>query len=320
MLGLRGLKLMETTVDEGKKKKKWHTLNKGKGLFLHLVPRDINEFNFVCCREIMQLLVDFKQVSQTPVGLPPKRTHDYKIVLKEGTSPISTRPYRYPQYQKAKIEKIVTELLKAGVIRPNSSPFSSSVLLVRKQDGSWRLCVDYRDLNQETMKDKFFIPVIDELLYELNGVVVFSKLDLRSSYHQIRLVLEDVPNMAFRTHEGHYEILVMPFGLTNAPSTFQGLMNTIFKPFLRRFILVFFDDILVYSSSMDEHVGHLKQVLETLAHYNLYTKRFKCLFGVAEVDYLGHIVTSDGVKLTLRRWQQRWSGQCPKTLSPCRDS
>lgn len=246
---------------------------------------------------IDQLLGQYSDIFFEPKGLPPHRSHDHKIHLTENTPPIHIRPYRYRTLQKDAIELIIREMLESGVIRDSQSPFSSPIILVKKKDGSWRMCVDYRELNRHTVKDKFSIPVVEELMDELHGSAIFSKLDLRSGYWQIRMRPEDVPKTAFRTHEGHYEFLVMPFGLTNAPSTFQSLMNSVFKPYLRKFIMVFFDDILVYSSDLKTHLQHLQVTLNILRQHQLYARMSKCIFGSKEVEYLGHIISEQGVSI-----------------------
>ncbi|KAH0716239.1 hypothetical protein KY285_007584 [Solanum tuberosum] len=257
---------------------------------------------------LQAILESFADVFQRPQGLPPSRAHDHAIHLVPGTEPVNVRPYRYPYFQKQVMEEMVTEMLREGVIRASTSPFSSPVLLVREKDGTWRFCVDYRGLNAVTIRDGFPIPTVDEFFDELHGAMYFSKLDLLAGYHQIRVRPEDVEKTSFRTHEGHYEFLVMPFGLSNTPSTFQATMNEVFRMYLRRFVLVFFDDILIYSPTWEEHLLHLQTVLDLLRQHQLVAKRSKCQFGQTTVDYLGHVISKQGLSVdpikisAIREW------------------
>ena len=229
--------------------------------------------------ELNAILEQFPAVFKDQIQLPPERFQVNHIKLFPNQGTINVRPYRYPHHQKEEIEKQVTELLQVGVIRPSMSVFSSPVILVKKKDKSWRMCVDYRALNKATVPDKYLIPIVDELLVELYGSNVFSKIDLKSGYHQIRVHEDDIPKTAFRTHNGLYEYLVMPFGLMNAPATFQATMNDIFRPFLRKFVLVLFYDILIYSKNIQEHQKHLSHVLLILRENCCIANQAKCKFG-----------------------------------------
>ncbi|XP_041016309.1 uncharacterized protein LOC121258846 [Juglans microcarpa x Juglans regia] len=300
--GLRGSTLMEEEAFNRA------TTLENKGVLLQLIEQvSPTQTPTIVPKPTQNLLDLFPDIFSLPFGVPPTRSHDHNIALQPGTQSIFVRPSRYPYFRKDEIEKIIQELLQSGVIRPSQSPYSSPVLLVRKANGTWRLCVDYRALNHVTMKDKYPIPVVEELMDELQGAKVFSKLDLRSGYHQIRVKPEDIPKTAFCTHEGHYEFLVMPFGLTNAPSTFQTLMNQVFKPHLWKFILI-------YSRDEEAHLHHLKLTFAILRDNQLYAKLNKCDFGCPEIVNLGHLISGQGVQADPEKIKAMLSWPPPKSL------
>ncbi|KAL0551924.1 hypothetical protein IC582_011017 [Cucumis melo] len=228
-------------------------------------------------------------------GLPPHREVEFAIELEPGTVPISRAPYRMAPAELKELKVQLQELLDKGFIRPSVSPWGAPVLFVKKKDGSMRLCIDYRELNKVTVKNRYPLPRIDDLFDKLQGATVFSKIDLRSGYHQLRIKDEDVPKTAFRSRYGHYEFIVMSFGLMNAPAVFMDLMNRVFREFLDTFVIVFIDDILIYSKTEAEHEEHLRMVLQTLRDNKL--KFSKCEFWLKQVSFLGHVVSKAGVSV-----------------------
>jgi len=189
---------------------------------------------------------------------------------------------------------------------------------VKKKDGSMRLCVDYRQLNRVTIKNKYPLPRIDDLMDQLQGAQIFSKIDLRSGYHQIRVTEEDIPKTAFRTCYGHYEYTVMSFGLTNAPAVFMDYMNRVFRSFLDKFVVVFIDDILIYSKSEEEHEEHLRVVLQILKERKLYAKLSKCEFWKKEVKFLGHVVSQGGISVDPSKVEAVMEWERPTTVTEIR--
>lgn len=235
-------------------------------------------------------------VFSEPSGLPPHRTADHRIEIIPGNTPPSRTPYRLSQPELAELRKQLIKLLEQGWIRPSISPFGAPILFVKKKNGDLRMCVDYRALNKITIKNKYPLPNISELLDRLTGAQYFTSLDLRSGYHQLRIAEQDIFKTAFNTRYGHYEYTVMPFGLTNAPASFQALMNDIFRPYLDKFVIVYLDDILIYSATWEKHMQHLDTVLSTLSRHQLHCAVEKCKFAQTEIDYLGYLVSSNGIK------------------------
>ncbi len=271
-------------------------------------------------RLLDSLLNEFLDVfpKELPHGLPPKRNIDHHIDLIPGTSPVSIPPYRLSRSEEDEIASQLKEYLSMGHIRQSKSPWGAPVLLVKKKDGTWRMCVNYRRLNKVTIKNSYPLPRADDLIDRLHGAQYFSKIDLRTGYHQIRIAEDDVPKTAFRTRYGHYEFLVMPFGLTNAPATFQQEMNDMFRDQLGQFIIVFLDDILIYSRTLDEHCQHVRFALQTLRKHNFYAKISKCEFFKKSITYLGHLITERGVQIDPSRTEKVKLWPIPRTVRELR--
>jgi hypothetical protein len=266
------------------------------------------------CAKVNQL--DASQGSEVPVvnefsdvfpeelpGMPPDRDIEFVIELKPGTTPIYKTPYRMATPELVELKEHVKELLEKGFIYPSSSPWGAPVIFIPKKDGTQRLCMDYHALNEVTVKNKYPLPRIDDLFDQLRGACVFSKIDLRSGYHQLKIRECDIPKIAFVSRCGMYEYTVMSFGLTNAPAYFMYLMNKVFMEYLDKFVVVFIDDILVYSRSEEEHEQHLHLALQKLQENRLYAKLSKCEFCMKQVAFLGHIISKGGISVDLGKVQ-----------------
>ncbi|GKD11766.1 putative reverse transcriptase domain-containing protein [Tanacetum coccineum] len=228
-------------------------------------------------------------------GLPPVRQVEFQIDLIPGPAPVARAPYRLTPSDMQELSNQLQELADRGFIRPSTSPWGAPVLFVKKKDGYFIMCIDYRELNKLIVKNRYPLPRIDDLFDQLQGSSVYSKIDLRSGYHQLRVRNEDIPKTAFRTRYGHYEFQVMPFGLTNAPAIFMDLMNRVCKPYLDKFVIVFIDDIFIYYRNKEEHADHLRIILELLRKEKLYAKFSKCDFWISIVQFLRHLIDSQGL-------------------------
>ena len=246
--------------------------------------------------------------------LPPQRIVDSNIELHPGTSPISMTSHRMVPVKLQELKVQLQDLLDKWFIRPSTSPWGAPVLFAKKKDKTLRLCIDYQQLNRVTIKNRYPLPRIDVLFDQFRGAQVYSKIDLRTGYHQLRVRETDIPKTAFRTRYGHFEFTVMPFGLTNAPAAFMDLMHRVFPPYLDQFAIVFMDDILIYSQLEWEHKYHLRIVLQLLRDHQLYAKFNKCEFWLTEVRFLGHVVSQSGVLVDPEKVEAVTSWDKPKSV------
>nr|GFC68668.1 putative reverse transcriptase domain-containing protein [Tanacetum cinerariifolium] len=239
---------------------------KGFPVFLaHIITKEVEDKSKKKRLEDVPIVRNFPEVfPEDLLGLPQTRPVEFQIDLVHGAAPVARAPYQLAPSEMKELAEQLKELYDKGFIKPSSSPWGAPVLFVKKKDGSFRMCIDYRELNKLTVKNRYPLPRIDDLFDQLQGSSVYSKIDLRSGYHQLRVREEDIPKTAFRTRYGHYEFQVMPFRLTNTPAVFMDLMTRVCKPYLDKFVIIFIDDILIYSKDEKEHEEHLKAILELL--------------------------------------------------------
>ncbi|GKD85208.1 putative reverse transcriptase domain-containing protein, partial [Tanacetum coccineum] len=253
-------------------------------------------------------------------GLPPTRQVEFQIDLVPGVVPMARAPYRLAPTELQELSTRLQELSDKGFIRPSSSPYGAPVLFVKNKYGSFRMCINYRELNKLIVKNRYPLPRINDLFDQLQGSRVYSKIDLRYGYHQLRVQEEDILKTAFRTRYDHYEFQVVPFGLTNAPTVFMDLMNRVCKPYLDKFVIVFIDDILIYSKSEEEHAEHIKLILELLKKEELYAKFLKCEFWLSKVQFLGHVIDSECIHVDPAKIKSIKDWASPKTPTEIRRS
>ncbi|GJT90120.1 putative reverse transcriptase domain-containing protein [Tanacetum coccineum] len=251
-------------------------------------------------------------------GIPPTRQVEFRIDLVPGATPVARAPYRLAPSEMKELAEQLQELTDKGFIRPSSSPWGAPVLFVKKKDGSFRIYIDYKELNKLTVKNRYPLPMIDDLFDQLQGSSIYSKIDLRSGYHQLRVREEDIPKTSFRTRYSHYEFQVMSFSLTNALAVFMDLMNRVCKPYLDKFVIVFIDDILIYSKSKKEHEEHLRQILKLLKKEELYAKFSKCEFWISRVQFLGHVIDCRGIHVDPAKIESIKDWASPKTPTEIR--
>nr|GEY79467.1 putative reverse transcriptase domain-containing protein [Tanacetum cinerariifolium] len=295
-------------------------LLKGRPIFLaHVTIKEAEDKSKEKRLEDVPIVQDFPEVFPEDLpGIPPTHQVEFQIDLVPSVTLVARAPYRLAPSEMKELSDQLNELANKGFIRPSSSTWGAPVLCVKKNNGSFQMCIDYRELNKLTVKNRYPLPRIDDLFDQLQGSSVYSKIDLRSGYHQLRVREEDILKTAFRTRYGHYEFQVMPLGLTNAPAVFMDLMNRVCKPYLDKFVIFFIDDILIYSKNKQEHEEHLKLILELLKKEQLYAKFSTCEFWIPKVQFLGHVIDSQVIHVDPTKIESIKDWAYPKTATEIR--